>query len=207
VRTNYTENELDVLRELASIGSGTAATSLSGLLGTPVDAAVPTASALPLAAAIDAAGPADLLVTSIAIAIKGDLDGSAIMLFADEDVRTLCGLLGVEADTELAVSALGEVVNILCASYLGALGTMTGLRYELGPPQRAYDMLGAILGSVLALAAGAGDVALILDSALILKGDPCSLSFLLIPTADGVEGLLAQLGLGRKVDPKGWCSP
>jgi chemotaxis protein CheC len=196
VRTNYSENELDALRELANIGSGTAATSLSGLLGMPIDVAVPSASALPLADAIDAAGPAEQLVTGVAIALEGDLDGAAIMLFPDEDVQTLCGLLGLEADSELAASALGEVVNILGASYLGALGSLTGLHFDLGPPNTVYDMLGAILGSILAVNAGAGDVALMLDSALIIEGQACSLSFLLIPTADGVDGLLAQLGLG-----------
>jgi chemotaxis protein CheC len=196
VRTNYTEIELDALRELANIGSGTAATSLSGLLGMPIDVAVPSASALPLADAIDAAGPAEQLVTGVAIALEGDLDGAALMLFPDDDVRTLCGLLGLEADSELAASALGEVVNILGASYLGALGSLTGLQFELGPPNTVYDMLGAILGSILAVSASAGDVALMLDSALIIEGHSCSLSFLLIPTADGVDGLLAQLGLG-----------
>jgi chemotaxis protein CheC len=196
VRMNYTEIELDALRELANIGSGTAATSLSGLLGMPIDVAVPSASALPLADAIDAAGPPDLLITGVAIALQGDLDGTALMLFPDEDVRTLCGLLGIEAENELAASALGEVVNILGASYLGALSSLTGLHFDLGPPQSVYDLLGAIMGSILAVSAGAGDVALMLDSALIIEGQSCSLSFLLIPTADGVDGLLAQLGLG-----------
>ncbi len=196
MRTNYTEIELDALRELANIGSGTAATSLSGLLGIPIDVSVPSASALPLADAIDATGPADLLVTGVAIELDGDLEGAAVMLFPEEDARTLCGLLGLEADSELAASALGEVVNILCASYLGALGSMTGMQFELGPPQCVDDMLGAIMGSILAMRAGAGDTALMLDSALVIEGEACSLSFLLVPSADGVEGLLAQLGLG-----------
>jgi chemotaxis protein CheC len=195
VRTNYTEVELDALRELANIGSGTAATALSQLLGMPIDVSVPSVSALSLADAIDAAGPADLLVTGVAVALRGDLAGAAIMLFPDEDAQMLCGLLGLAPDSELTASALGEIVNILGASYLGALSTMTGLQIELGPPQSVYDMLGAILGSLLAMCAGAGDVALMLDSALMLEGQACSLSFLLIPTADGVDGLLARLGL------------
>lgn len=196
MRTNYTEIELDALRELANIGAGTAATSLSGLLGMPIDVNVPTAAALPLADAIDATGPAELCVTGVAIPLDGDFDATALMLFPEADVATLCGLLGLEPDSEYAASALGEVVNILCASYLGALGDMTGLRIELGPPEQVMDMLGAIMGSILAMSAGAGDVALMLDSALIIEGESCSLSFLLIPTADGVDVLLAQLGLG-----------
>jgi chemotaxis protein CheC len=196
VRTHYTEIELDALRELANVGSGTAATSLSGLLGMPIDVAVPSAYALPLADAIGAAGPPDLHVTGVAVALVGDLHGAAIMLFPDEDARTLCDLLGLEADSELAASALGEVVNILCASYLGALGSMTGLKLELGPPHAVYDRLGAIMGSILTVSAGAGEVALMLDSALVIEGRACSLAFLLVATGDGVDGLLAQLGVG-----------
>lgn len=196
MRTNYTEIELDALRELANIGAGTAATALSGLLGIPIDVAVPTAAAMALADAIDATGPAELCVTGVAIPLDGDLLGSALMLFPEQDVATLCGLLGLEPDSEYAASALGEVVNILCASYLGALADMTGLTIELGPPEQVFDMLGAIMGSILAMSAGASDTALMLDSALIIEGQACSLSFLLIPSADGVDGLLTQLGLG-----------
>jgi chemotaxis protein CheC len=196
VRTNYTEIELDALRELANVGGGTAATSLSDLLGMPIDVAVPSAYALPLADAIGAAGPPDLRVTGVAVALVGDLHGAAIMLFPDEDARTLCALLGLETESELAASALGEVVNILCASYLGALGSMTGLQLELGPPHSVVDRLGAIMGSILTVSAGAGEVALMLDSALVIEGRECSLAFLLVATGDGVEGLLAQLGVG-----------
>jgi len=196
VRTKYTEIELDALRELANIGSGTAATALSGMLGIPIDVTVPTAAAMPLADAIDATGPAEACVTGVAVALAGQFAGTALMLFPDDDVATLCGLLGLEPDSEYAASALGEVVNIVCASYLGALGDMTGLEFDIGPPQQVVDMLGAIVGSILAMNAGASDTALMLDSALIIEGQACSLSFLLIPAADGVDELLTQLGLG-----------
>ena len=45
----YSEMQLDALRELANIGSGTAATALSSMVGGPVDVSVPSALALPLA--------------------------------------------------------------------------------------------------------------------------------------------------------------
>jgi chemotaxis protein CheC len=166
------------------------------MLGIPIDVTVPTAAAMPLADAIDATGPADACVTGVAVALSGQFAGTALMLFPDDDVATLCGLLGLEPDSEYAASALGEVVNIVCASYLGALGDMTGLQFDIGPPQQVVDMLGAIVGSILALNAGVSDTALMLDSALIIEGQACSLSFLLIPAAHGVDELLTQLGLG-----------
>ena len=45
----YTDLQLDALRELANIGSGTAGTALSSLLGCPIELSVPNASALELA--------------------------------------------------------------------------------------------------------------------------------------------------------------
>ena len=48
---------------------------------------------------------------------------------------------------------------------------------------------------MLAERAGAGDVALLLDSDLVVEGSDCSVSFLLVPDQGGVEQLLARLGL------------
>jgi chemotaxis protein CheC len=198
VRTEYTEIELDALRELANIGSGTAATSLSGLLGRPIDVSVPTACALPLADAIDAAGPAEVCVTGVAIALEGELEGLALMLFPERDAATLCRLLGLDPADELAASALDEVVNILSAAYVGALIQMTGATVELGPPESVHDMLGAIMGTLLAGTAGTRDTALLLDSALSIEGESCSLPFLLLPAESGVDSLLTRLGLDAR---------
>ena len=82
----------------------------------------------------------------------------------------MCGFLGVEAGTEIGESALMEIGNIVGASYLNALGQMTGMELEPTPPAAATDMLGAIVETVLAERAGAGDVALLLDTDLVVEG-------------------------------------
>jgi len=194
--TKYTDLQLDALRELANIGSGTASTSLSAMLGRSVDISVPTAEALPFAEAVDAVGPAERVVTGVAIGVKGDMTATVLLLLGEGDAATLCGLLGVDPDDELAISALAEIGNIVGASYLNALGAMTGLELEPEPPQSATDMLAAIVASVLAGRAGADDLALVLDSDLTVAGEDCSISFLLVPTAGGVQELLTRLGLG-----------
>ena len=74
-------------------------------------------------------------------------------------------MLGLEPGDEFALSALGEIGNIVGASYINALGSMTGMELEPTPPATATDMLGAIVvASALASAALTGDVALLLDS-------------------------------------------
>jgi chemotaxis protein CheC len=49
--------------------------------------------------------------------------------------------------------------------------------------------------TVLAVRAGASEVALLLDSDLVVEETDCSVSFLLMPDEGGVEQLLARLGL------------
>jgi chemotaxis protein CheC len=192
----YTDLQLDALRELANIGSGTAATALSTMLGRTIDVSVPSAMALPLNEAVEAVGDPEALVTAVVLPIFGDLEAMVVLLFKPEDAATVCGLLGVEADSEWGLSALCEIGNILGSSYVGALGSMTGLEMEPRPPEAAQDALGALVATVLSINAADSSIALLLDSDLLVEGEECSFSFMLVPTADGVDDLLVRLGVG-----------
>ena len=193
--SQYTELQLDALRELANIGSGTASTALSGMLGRSVDISVPKAQALPFAEAVESAGDAESEITGIVLGIAGEMQGTVLLLVPPADADAICRMLGVEPDDEFALSALGEIGNIVGTSYINALASMTGMEIEPTPPATATDMLGAIVESVLAGAAMTGDVALLLDSNLVVEGEGCSIAFLLVPDEGGVELLLARLGL------------
>lgn len=198
MNVRYDEQQLDALRELASIGSGTAATALSQMLGRPVELAVPRALALPLADALDAVGEPDAMVASVVLPVGGDAEIVVLLLFSYSCAACLCELLGVEPRSELGDSALGEIGNILGASAVGALAQMTGLALEPQPPHVLHDMLGAVVASVLAATAGDLDLALVLDAELGVEDAACGLSFLLLPTSGGAAELLGRLGLGTK---------
>jgi chemotaxis protein CheC len=193
--SQYTELQLDALRELANIGSGTASTALSTMLGRSVDISVPSALVLPMAEAVGQIGNAEEDVTGIVLGVVGDMDATVLLLVTPEHGALMCGLLGVPAGTELGESALMEIGNIVGTSYINALASMTGMALEPTPPSIATDMLAAIVESVLAARAAGGDVALLLDSDLVVEGEDCSVSFLLVPDQGGVEQLLARLGL------------
>jgi chemotaxis protein CheC len=192
----YTDMQLDALRELANIGSGTAGTALSSLLGRPVDISVPKAAALELADAVEAAGDPEDIVWAVAVPVDGDLDATALLLVGEADAASICGMLGVDAESEDGRSALQEIGNILVASYIGALATMAGFELDLRPPSSARDMLAAVVATVLAGASQGHDLAIMLDSELEVEGEACALSFMLLPTPDGVDELLNRIGLG-----------
>jgi chemotaxis protein CheC len=190
--------QLDGLREIANIGSGTAATALSGMLGRPVDLNVPKALALALADAVDAVGTPGDEVTAVVLGVTGDLHATVVLLFDPTSAETISSLLGVDAsDSEMALSALGEVGNILGSSYIGAMGQMAGLTLEPSPPSAIADMLGAIVATALAATAENTDFALLLDSKMLVEDAECAFGVLFVPGAEGVGRLLAGLGLAE----------
>lgn len=187
--------QLDALRELANIASGTAATALSQMLGREVEISVPLALALPPADAVDACGEPEQHVAGVVVPLHGDISGMVLLLMPFEHAEAVCEMLGVEPHTEVGDSALREIGNILATSYLTGLAAMTGLALEPSPPHLQTDMLAAIVSTLLVEAAGAEDLALVLDSELYVSGEPCSISFLLLPTSGQIADLLAPLGL------------
>lgn len=193
--TSFTDMQLDALRELANIGSGNAGTALGAMLGRSVDISVPTAAVMPLAEAVAIAGAPDELRHGVVVPIVGDLEAIVVLLFPDDDARTLCGIYGIEPSTPDGKSMLGEVGNILGTNYINVLAQMVGMEMEPAPPQVVEDMLGSILSSVLI---GRGDdveEALILDSNLMVEDEECSLSFLLLPHHGGIMQILGRLGV------------
>jgi chemotaxis protein CheC len=190
--------QLDGLREIANIGSGTAATALSSMLGRAVDLNVPKALALELADAVEAVGTPDDDVTAVVLGVIGDIDATVVLLFDPTSAETICSLLGVDpADSEMSLSALAEVGNILGSSYIGAMGQMAGLELEPSPPVAIADMLGAIVATALAATVVDTDFALLLDSEMLVEDAECTFGVLFVPSAGGVGRLLAGLGLAE----------
>jgi chemotaxis protein CheC len=186
-----TELQLDALRELANIASGHAATALAQMLGTEVDLDVPSLVALPRGDALADYGSPGGPVAGVVTPLEGDIEGVVLLLIPNSDAETLCRLLGVVPRTEVGDSALREIGNILGASYLNALSAITGLELAPGPPRLSTDGPSALFSGP----ADNAELVLVLDSVLHVAELPCSISFLLLPTAGGVSELLAPLGL------------
>jgi chemotaxis protein CheC len=192
--TAYTELQLDALGELANVGSGTAGTALSCMIGRPVDISVPAVRAMDVADAVGVPGDGGREVRATRVPIVGDLAGSALLVFPPDDAAALCRMLGTDPGGEDGASALAEIGNILCSSYLNALAQLLPMQLEPCPPEAACGPLGTIVARAL-VAQGETEEALVLDSELLVEGAGCRMSFLLLPSGAGVGDLLARLGV------------
>ena len=96
-----TDLQLDALRELANVASGSAATALSQLLAREIDISVPRARALPLAQVVDSYGAPEDPVAGVVIAVRGQAQAIVLLLVGARDADTLNALLGVAPGSDV----------------------------------------------------------------------------------------------------------
>jgi chemotaxis protein CheC len=193
--------QLDVLREIGNIGSGNAATALAKMLNRKVDMDVPRAKILEFKEVSDTLGSAELPVVGILLKVTGDLTGYIMFILQQQAAAMLVSMLmgkaseSIETFSEIEVSALKEIGNILAGSYLSALSALTNLKILPSIPDMAIDMAGAIL-SVPAIEFGkVGDTVLYIETEFSEGTDKVVGDFFLIPDIDTYDVLLKALGV------------
>ena len=189
----------DVLKELGNIGAGNATTALAQMMQCKVDMSVPQVKLLEFKELGEMMGGEELIMAGIYLGIEGDITGSIMFLLEKQAARHLVAkLMGMEVKgeefSEMELSALKEVGNIITGAYLNSLSTLTNLTIYPSVPDLTVDMAGAIL-SVPAIEFGAiGDKILLIQTQffdeIVLDG-----YFILIPDLDSYGKILSALGI------------
>ncbi|NEW05568.1 chemotaxis protein CheC [Paenibacillus sp. SYP-B3998] len=193
--------QMDVLKEVGNIGAGHAATALSTLLSKPIDMLVPKVRMLPFEEICDSVGGAETAVLAIFLRVDGDAPGNMFFILnldaAKNMLRDLIGLeiLDDEEYSELELSALNEIGNILAGSYLSSLADFTQLNLQPTVPSLAIDMAGAILSYGLLQFGEMGDQALLIDTKFMEGENEVQGHFFLIPDPDSFGKIFAALGV------------
>ncbi|MCF8564776.1 chemotaxis protein CheC [Alicyclobacillus tolerans] len=193
------DRQADVLKELGNIGAGHAATALSTLLRDNVRMSVSSARMCPFDEIADLAGGAESIIAGVFIRMSGDIEGNIMFLLSLNSAKQLIRRLlnqQAEADdfTELELSAIAEVGNIMGGSYLNAVSQLTRLRLWQSVPAVAVDMAGAILDIGLLAAGEVSDSAILIDTAIRQGTLDVSGHFFLLPDPGSTDILLKALG-------------
>ena len=198
------DSQFDVLKEIGNIGAGNATTALATMLNIKVDMSVPNVALLPFDNISSFIGSEEQTVVGILLEIQGDIDGMMMFLFDMKSAHHLVNSLmmrdvhqdenGMADFSEMEMSALNEIGNIVSGSYLSALSGLTGMKMVSSVPALSIDMLGALL-SVPAIEFGKyGDKLLLIQTQFgeldFVKG-----YFLLIPELESYDKILRSLGV------------
>lgn len=193
--TGLKEIQLDALKEICNIGMGHAATALSQMIGRSVNLRVPKITVALVADTPDIIGGPGQLVVGIHLKIYGDARGDILLIFPKDSAKELLSLLlgntpeDDDLTSEISVSALNEVGNILASAHLSAMSRLMGVTLIPSMPSMALDMAGAILDPVLAELGEAGDWALVIETEFVgetkVRGH-----FFIMPDPNSIDVLL-----------------
>lgn len=147
--------QLDALREVATIGMGNAATSLSKMVDKKINIQMSGTELMSVERITGRIDHKNMLVTGVYIRMRGDLTGTSLLFFSRESALLLADLLnGAEPGSTTVLrsmdrSAIGELGSILTASYLNSLSNMLDLKVEISVPSIVFDIASAIVYFVM----------------------------------------------------------
>lgn len=195
------EMELDILKEIGSIGGGNAATALSAMLNAKVNMALPQVEILGFNEAIDRLGDPEEVVAAVLVEMTGEVQGIMLFLvpqdFSDEVLQRTLGkvnapLLELE---EIDTSVLTEIGNIVISSYITALSSLTGVDVELSVPQLTVNMMGGIMSLPIAMMGQHSDKIMMVTGDFKIDGKALNSSMLLLPDVNSLNILMKKLGV------------
>ncbi|MDM5223734.1 chemotaxis protein CheC [Peribacillus sp. NJ11] len=198
--------QLDILKEIANIGVGNAATALSAILNRKIDMNVPNVQIVSFDEMMVMAGGADHVVASVFLRIEGDASGSMFFVLslpvAEYLIRQLTGVETFLIDStpynELALSCLQELGNILSGFYLSSLSDFTRLNIYPSVPSLSIDMVGASISYGLLGLSQVSDAAIVIDTVLEkdqLFAESIKGHFFLLPDPDFFDIIFSALGV------------
>ena len=196
--------QYDVLREIGNIGAGNATTALSQMLNQKMDMSVPKVALVPFNEISDVIWSEALSVVGIMLGFEGDVYGMMMFLFDTKSAHHLVNTLmmrdkedGVEEGAEFSdmdMSALNEIGNIVSGSYLTAISKLTNLKMISTVPEMTIDMIGALLSVPASEFGKYGDKLLLIQSQFG-ELDFVNGYFLMIPELNSYDKLLESLGV------------
>jgi len=195
------EIHIDVLKEIGNIGAGNAATSLSQMLSKRIDMNVPEVSLLNYNDVINSIGGAENVVVGILVSFNGDIEGVILFLLKKEFVHLILNsLMGTELNnfeeiSEMELSALSEIGNIMVSSYVNSISTLTNMVIDITVPSLNIDMSGALLDAVTAEFAEAADKVIFIKEKYFCQEETIYSHMLLLPSSASLEILLKRFGI------------
>ncbi len=193
--------EMDTLREVGSIGTGNAATALSGLLNRRVRITMPEVRIMEYNEAIEWIGGPENVTAGVLVRISGDIGGIMLSVLPLEFVNMVLECMldnkveEFEHLDELQRSALVEVGNIMISTFINALSGLSGVTMELTVPSLTVDMQGAILAVPMAEYGGQTDYLMTIGGNFTCDDYELPCRLLLSPEIRGLNYLLRKLGV------------
>lgn len=189
----------DILSELGNIGTGNAVTSLADMMGNTFEIKAPKLRFVKYQDIFRSMGIRDELQAGVLVDVLGELRGMFLFLMDESFTRVVLEQMLEETAedltelSEMQVSLLRELGNIMCGSYLRALTGLTGLETDVAVPDLCIDMAGAIMGVPLARHLKVSDDILMIENEFHMGSQSFIGRILFWPEADTLSAVVERL--------------
>ncbi|MBD7916341.1 chemotaxis protein CheC [Clostridium sp. Sa3CUN1] len=194
---NLTSFQLDALREVSNIGAGNSATSLSMLLGTKIDMSVPNMNLIAFDELFNSYKENE--VVAVLVKVLDDIEGSILYVLDSSVALNMISKMTLTEEkvlTEMGISVLGEIGNIIASSFMNAIADFTGLRATASVPAVVNDMISAILVSTFMETGQYQDYVLDIETLFMRAGENNTEGHLyFVPAPGSLEKILESLGI------------
>ena len=198
---NLNDLQFDVLKEIGNIGAGNATTALAKMMNMKIDMNVPRVDLPYFTNLPDIFGSPEEVLAGILVQLDGDIKGMMMFLVKEKSAHNLVnslmgGMIQSSGDgfSDMELSALGEIGNIIIGAYLSAMSNLTSLKISSSVPYISIDMAGALL-SVPAIEFGKlGDKVLLIETQFG-ELDFVNGYFLMVPELESYDAILSSLGM------------
>ena len=144
-QSEFSEQEKDAIGEIGNISMGTAATTLSTLLGHKVSITTPRVEMMSVE---EITKEYPLPFIAVDVKYKEGIEGTNLLILKQRDVKVITNLMmgqgpevedGTEPLSEVHLSAIGEAMNQMIGSASTSLSEMFNRKIDINPP-KAFEM-------------------------------------------------------------------
>jgi chemotaxis protein CheC len=151
----YSKKDLDILKEIGNICAGNATVALSQILFKKIELQIPKVDIIPINNLAKAIDKNDHPVIGIQMETLGAINGQILLIFSEKSAYTLMELLVGSAKkhrprlvTQIGISSLKEIGNIVISSYLSTLSSLSRLSVFPSCPQFTDGLPSSVVKAV-----------------------------------------------------------
>ncbi|MFH1287712.1 MAG: chemotaxis protein CheC [bacterium] len=162
------------LKEMTDAAALSAGRALSKFTGEQVNVRASKARVTKVTRIFSGIEP-ESLVAGIYLPVTGEIKGASLLILPEKTAYALSDALvkrgtgAVHQFTELEKSALKEVGNIVCGSFLTVFSNTLKIKIIEHIPQFSFDMFRAVVDQIIAEFASRAEEALVIEIALVFE--------------------------------------
>jgi len=192
---------MDMFKEIGSIGTGNAATALSGTLSEKISMSLPEVNILEYNQAVSFLGGPEKIIAAVLVHMSGEFSGIMLYLLDLKFINFVFERLNLqkidnfdEID-EIRKSAISEVSNIIISSYANAISHLSGISINLSVPAMAINMLGGIMSVPMIEYGYITDRIMMIGGKFVYSNEEMTSNLLMLPDIKSLNFLLKKLGV------------